>query len=177
MSNDKRAKFLSFFIKFATYLKTVPDMWIFVIAIFFGLCYASLLYLFNKKQHYGKTLTIFLFTLRCLASSLLVLLFFNPFIKTREKTIEPSTIIIAQDNSTSLVLTKDSSFYKNRYPLLLDSLYDKLSEKYTVDKYLFGKETKDFDSIDYQDYYTDISDVLRNFKKNYYHEMLNQLDK
>ncbi len=143
-------------------------MWIFVIAIFFGLCYASLLYLFNKKQHYGKTLTIFLFTLRCLATSLLVLLFFNPFIKTKEKTIEPSTIIIAQDNSTSLVLTKDSSFYKNRYPLLLDSLSDKLSEKYTVDEYLFGNETKDFDSIDYQDYYTDISDVLRNFKKNYY---------
>ena len=75
-------------------------MWIFIIAIFFGLCYASLLYLFKKKEQYGKTLTALLFTLRFIVVSLLVIVFFNPYIKTKEKTIEPSTIIIAQDNST-----------------------------------------------------------------------------
>ena len=143
-------------------------MWIFVIAIFFGLCFASLLYLFNKKQHYSKSLTILLFILRCTATSLLVILFFNPFFKIKKKAIEKSTIIIAQDNSTSLILTKDSSFYKNTYPLLLDSLTNELGEKYTVDKYLFGNETRDFDSINYQDHYTDISNVLKTFKKNYY---------
>ena len=143
-------------------------MWIFVIAIFFGLCFASLLYLFNKKQHYSKSLTILLFILRCTATSLLIILFFNPFFKIKKKTIERSTIIIAQDNSTSLILTKDSSFYKNTYPLLLDSLANELGENYSVDKYLFGNETRDFDSINYQDYYTDISNVLKTFKKNYY---------
>ena len=143
-------------------------MWIYVIAIFFGLCYASLLYLFNKKQHYGKSLTILLFILRCLCTSLLVILFFNPFFKIKKTTTEKSTIIIAQDNSTSLILTKDSSFYKSKYPLLLDSLTNKLCEKHTVDKYIFGNETRDFDSIDYNDYYTDISNVLKTFKRNYY---------
>ncbi|MBO5957256.1 MAG: hypothetical protein J6Q39_06855 [Bacteroidales bacterium] len=143
-------------------------MWIFVIAIFLGLCYASLLYIFNKKQHYGKTLTILLFILRCFATSLLVTLFFNPSFKVKSTSIEKSTIIVAQDNSTSLILTKDSSFYKNNYPHLLDSLTDNLSKKYTVDKYLFGNKTREFDSIDYQDYYTDINDVLKNIKKNYY---------
>ncbi len=143
-------------------------MWIFVIAIFFGLCFASILYLFNNKQHYSKSLTILLFTLRFISVSLVILLFFNPYIKIKQKTVEPSTIIIAQDNSTSLILTKDSSFYKNTYPLLLDSLTNELSKKHTVDKYLFGNETKEFDNLDYQDYYTDISDVLKTFKKNYY---------
>jgi hypothetical protein len=143
-------------------------MWIFVIAIFFGLCFASLLYLFNKKQHYSKSLTTLLFILRCTATSLLVILFFNPFLKIKKKAIEKSTIIIAQDNSTSLILTKDSSFYKNTYPLLLDSLTNELDENYSVDKYLFGNETRDFDSINYQDHYTDISNVLKTFKKNYY---------
>ena len=143
-------------------------MWIFIIAIIFGLCYASLLYIFNKKQHYGKTLTSFLFILRCVVVSLLVILFFNPYIKIRKKTTEPSTIIIAQDNSKSLILTKDSSFYKNEYPLLLDSLTNNLSKNHIVDKYLFGNETKEFDIIDYQDHYTDIHEVLKTFKKNYY---------
>ena len=143
-------------------------MWIFIIAIFCGLCYASLLYVFKKKHHYDKTLTIFLFTLRCIITSLLVLLFFNPFIKTKKRSIEPSTIIIAQDNSTSLILTKDSSFYKNKYPLSLDSLANKLSNKHIVEKYLFGNKVKAFDVIDYQDHYTNISEALKTFKKNYY---------
>ena len=143
-------------------------MWIFTIAILIGLFYAGLLYIFNKNQHYSKPLTILLFTLRFIVVSLLVIVFFNPYIKTKEKTIEPSTIIIAQDNSTSLILTKDSSFYKNQYPLLLDSLVQRLSKNHTVDKYLFGNATKEFDNIDYQDYYTDINDVLKNIKKNYY---------
>ena len=85
-----------------------------------------------------------------------------------KKTTEPSTIIIAQDNSKSLILTKDSSFYKNQYPLILDSLSDKLSKKHNLDKYLFGNTTKEFNNIDYQDHYTDISDALKTFKKNYY---------
>ena len=104
-------------------------MWIFVIAILFGLCFASLLYLFNKKQHYSKSLTLLLFTLRFISVSFIIVLFFNPYIKIKQKTVEPSTIIIAQDNSKSLILTKDSSFYKNEYPLLLDTLANKLSQK------------------------------------------------
>ena len=144
------------------------NMWTLIIAIFFGLCYASILYLFNKKQHYSKPLTTLLFALRCVIVSLIVILFFNPYIKVKKKNAELSTIIIAQDNSKSLILTKDSSFYKNEYPLLLDSLVNKLNKNHIVDKYLFGNKTKEFYKLDYQDYYTDISDVLKTFKKNYY---------
>ena len=143
-------------------------MWILIIAIIIGFLYAGLLYILNKNQHYGKTLTALLFTLRFIVTSALVVLFFNPYIKMKKKTTEPSTIIIAQDNSKSLILTKDSSFYKNQYPLILDSLSDKLSKKHNLDKYLFGNTTKEFDNIDYQDHYTDISDALKTFKKNYY---------
>ena len=143
-------------------------MWIFIIAITIGFLYAGILYISNKNQHYSNPLNILLFALRCIATSLLVILFFNPYIKIKKRTTEPSTIILAQDNSTSLILTKDSSFYKNKFPLILDSLSDKLSKKHIVDKYLFGNETKEFDSIDYHDYYTDISDILKKIKKNYY---------
>ena len=127
-------------------------MWVLIIAIIIGLLYAGLLYISNKNQHYGKTLNATLFTLRFIVTSTLILLFFNPYIKTKKRTTEPSTIIIAQDNSKSLILTKDSTFYKNKFPLILDSLSNKLNEKHIVDKYLFGNNTKDFNQIDYQDY-------------------------
>ena len=143
-------------------------MWIIITAILTGLCYASLLYLFNKSQHYGKALTTTLFILRAVVVSLLVLLFFNPYIKKKTNKIEPATIIIAQDNSNSLVLTKDSTFYKEQFPLILDTLINELEDNFIVDKYLFGNEVKEFTKLDYKDYYTDFHEVLENIKKNYY---------
>ena len=143
-------------------------MFAIAIAIFTGLCYASLLYIFNKSQHYGKTLTTILFTFRTIAVGILILLFFNPYIKKKNNKIEPATIVIAQDNSNSLVLTKDSIFYKKNYPLILDSLINNLKESFIVDKYLFGNKVTDFTTIDYHDYYTDFHEVLEKIKKDYY---------
>ncbi len=139
-----------------------------IISVFIGLCFATLLYISNKKQHYSRLLNTILFIIRSLSISLIVLLFFNPYIKVNNKVTEPSTIIIAQDNSNSLILNKDSVFYKKDYPLVLDTLINSLNKKHSIDKYLFGNEVKDFDTIDYQDYYTDIHEVLKNIKKDYY---------
>ena len=139
-----------------------------IISVLIGLCFATLLYISNKKQHYSKLLNTILFIIRSLSISLIVLLFFNPYIKVNNKVTEPSTIIIAQDNSNSLILNKDSVFYKKDYPLVLDTLINSLNKKHSIDKYLFGNEVKDFNTIDYQDYYTDIHEVLKNIKKDYY---------
>ena len=139
-----------------------------IISVLIGLCFATLLYISNKKQHYSRLLNTILFIIRSLSISLIVILFFNPYIKVNNKVTEPSTIIIAQDNSNSLILNKDSVFYKKDYPLVLDTLVNNLNKKHSIDKYLFGNEVKDFDTIDYQDYYTDIHEVLKNIKKDYY---------
>ena len=139
-----------------------------IISVLIGLCFATLLYISNKKQHYSKLLNTILFIIRSLSISLIVLLFFNPYIKVNNKVTEPSTIIIAQDNSNSLILNKDSVFYKKDYPLVLDTLVNNLNKKHSIVKYLFGNEAKDFDTIDYQDYYTDIHEVLKIIKKDYY---------
>ena len=143
-------------------------MWIYVIAILTGLCYAALLYVFNKRQHYGKVLTAILFILRSVTVALLVTILFNPYFKSKVSEVEPATIIIAQDNSASLVMTKDSTFYKNTFPLSVDTLICKLENDFTVDKYLFGNEIKEFDTIDFQDYHTDFSEMLNYIKKSYY---------
>lgn len=143
-------------------------MLIYIVAILIGLVCASLLYVSNEKQHYGKILTTVLFLIRAFVVAMLVLLFFNPYLKHKNNKIEQATIIIAQDNSKSLILNGDSAFYKNKYPVLLDSILNVIEEKFVVDKYLFGDKTKDFDTIDFQDNYTDIYDILNNIKKTYH---------
>ena len=67
-----------------------------------------------------------------------------------------------------MILNKDSVFYKKKYPILLDSILNAIEERFVVDKYLFGDKTKEFDTIDFQDNYTDIYDILSNVKKTYY---------
>ena len=146
-------------------------MLIFASAILVGICFASLLYLINKKDKYSLPLTIILFLLRTATIASLILLLLNPYFKQKNSIIEPSTIIIAQDNSNSIILNKDSIFYKNTYPLILDSIINRLDDNHIIDKYLFGNEIKEFntsDDIDYQDYYTDINDILNHIKRSYY---------
>ena len=120
-------------------------MWLLALAI--GLVYASLLYLFSKK--YSKGLTVLLFALRTIVVATVVMLFVNPYIKQRSYKIEKPIVILAQDNSESIVLSKDSVFYKEKYPQLIDSIANVLEKDYDVEKLLFGGSvilTDDFNS-------------------------------
>ena len=123
-------------------------------ALAIGLVYASLLYLFSKK--YSKSLTVLLFALRTIVVATVVMLFVNPYIKQKTYKIEKPIVILAQDNSESIVLTKDSVFYKTKYPKIIDSIINTLDKNYDVETVLFG------------DQYTNISNVLNTISRQYY---------
>jgi len=112
-------------------------MWSVILALAIGLVYASLLYLFSKT--YGKGLTILLFALRTIVVTTVVMLFINPYIKQKINKIEQPIIVFAQDNSASIVMTKDSVFYKEQYPHLIESIANTLDEKYEIDYFTFGQ--------------------------------------
>ena len=167
-------------------------MWLLALAI--GLVYASLLYLFSKK--YSKGLTVLLFALRTIVVATVVMLFVNPYIKQRSYKIEKPIVILAQDNSESIVLSKDSVFYKEKYPQLIDSIANVLEKDYDVEKLLFGGSvilTDDFNSrhfdrpqgvekstaiersrfldkleMTYSEQFTNISNVLNMIQRQYF---------
>ena len=90
-------------------------IWMLALALLAGLAAAAVLYVRNKKQHYGKALNAILFVLRTLMVGLVVLLLFNPLIRQKFSSVETPILILAHDNSSSVVLCKDSVFYKNDY--------------------------------------------------------------
>ena len=90
-------------------------IWMIVVSLLTGLAAATLLYVRNKKQHYGKVLNAILFALRTMMVGIVVLLLFNPLIRQKFSSVETPTILLAHDNSSSIVLCKDSAFYKNEY--------------------------------------------------------------
>lgn len=127
-----------------------------IIAIAAGLVYAGLLYLFNRRQHYGKTLTAILFALRFVVVAVVMMLFFNPYIKQKINKIEQPIIVFANDNSLSVTMTKDSVFYKEKLPQVIDSLCNTFEKDYDIETFDFGGNS------------TDISEALNTIRRLYY---------
>ena len=113
-------------------------------ALAIGAVYASLLYLFSRK--YSKGLTVLLFALRTIVVATVVMLFINPYIKQKINKIEKPIIVLAQDNSESMV----------EYPQSVDSVKNVLEKHYDVDYYGFGGQ------------YTNISEALNTIARQYY---------
>lgn len=137
-------------------------------ALAVGVAIALLLYFRNRKQHYGRGLTWALFAIRTLLGALVTLLLFNPYIRQRVTAVEQPTVVLAHDNSASLVLSKDSSYYKTDYLQQFGDFKDKLDRDFQVDAYLFGQEPRAFDVLDFDDQLTDLASMLKSVERNYY---------
>ncbi|MBU0765116.1 MAG: hypothetical protein KJ607_09810, partial [Bacteroidetes bacterium] len=79
-------------------------------------------------------------SLRFLLVFLLAFFLLSPMIKSISRYIEKPVIIVAQDNSESVVISKDSLFYRNEYRDLISKMVNELSENYDVKTYSFGEK-------------------------------------
>lgn len=143
-------------------------IWMLLVALLAGVAVAGFLYFRNKKQHYGKALTIILFALRTMMTALAVLLLFNPYIRQKVTSVEQPVLVLAHDNSGSIALGKDSAYYKTEYLSQLEQFKLELADAYQVDSYQFGQEIRDFDHLDFNDQLTDISSLLQTLDRRYY---------
>lgn len=143
-------------------------IWMLALALLSGVAVATLLYVRNKRQHYGKALNAILFALRTLIVSLVVLLLFNPLIRQKFSSVETPTLIIAHDNSSSVALCKDSAFFRKDYLSQFEQFRTELGTDFQVDEYLFGEEVRDFDRIDFSDQLTDLSSLMQTLDRRYY---------
>lgn len=136
-----------------------------------GLAYAFLLYRKDKKFNESSVWLIRLMAaFRFLTVTLLSFLLLSPLLKTVTRQVEKPVIIIAQDNSQSLIVNKDSTYYRGEYKQKLKKLINSLSDKYTVYSYTFAdkvKELNDPDSLSFSDKQTDISFLFDEIETRY----------
>ena len=133
-----------------------------------GLLYAFLLYFRDKKNNQrSKLITTILPIFRFTSITLITLLLLDVFIKNSTTEVEKPIIIIAQDNSSSIIANKDSSEIKNNYIPDLKKFTEALKEKYTVKLYRFDTESKPTETFDFKGKETDISKVFEDIENNY----------
>ena len=133
-------------------------IWFIFFCLLAGAIYSFILYRNEKKfdevPAWIKRLMMFF---RFVALTIIAFFLLSPLIKTISREVEKPIIIIAQDNSESIIIGKDSSFYRNEYPKLLNELLAEISDKYDTSFYSFGDKIGQGMKIDFSEKQTDMS--------------------
>ena len=143
-------------------------IWIPIVAIACGVVVAGILYFKNKKQYYSKWLTISLFVLRALCVACVVMLLINPFLTIKSKRVEQPVALLLCDNSASIALSSDSTYYKTAFHSDLEAMKKALSARYDVKEYLFGDSLRDGGQLEYSDNTTNLSEAMSQLKRSWY---------
>jgi hypothetical protein len=130
-----------------------------LLCLFLGLAYSAILYYRQKRlPDLSKGMHLFLAGLRTLSVAVIAFLLLGPFFRYFERQTQKPIIVIAQDNSSSILISKDSSFYKNGFQEELKALTKALSEEYTVETYLLDKDLEaTSEAPDFKGKQTDLS--------------------
>ncbi len=131
--------------------------WMIVFCIIAGISYSAILYYKNKRNDFSPLLSKLMSLFRFLAIFFLAFLLLSPLLKTITHTNEKPIIIFAQDNSQSILINKDSSFYRNEYKQKIEELIDELGQKYDIKSFNFDEKINEQLNIDYKGKQTDIS--------------------
>ncbi|MFH2094897.1 MAG: hypothetical protein ABIJ16_04280, partial [Bacteroidota bacterium] len=131
-------------------IDTEYSLWFLPLCLLLSAILVFILYRKDKKIASLKKWQLrLLYSLRFLFIFLLTILLLSPLIRHLTRIIREPVIIIAQDNSESIVMNKDSAFYKTEYLSALSDLEHKLKEKFELVKYSFEDGVNDSFVIDY----------------------------
>jgi hypothetical protein len=122
-------------------------LWYFGFCVLLGGLLAFLLYRNDKKlTEFSKLTKGVLFGLRFLCVTALATMLLSPLIKYFSKTVEKPIIVIAQDNSASMLMASDSTFVRQQLQEQIAAFQQKLGANFKIDNYVFdeaiGNETK-----------------------------------
>jgi len=151
-------------------------LWFSIFCVLLGAVYAFVLY---RKEEKFKELSVWLIrsmaAFRFLLVTILAFLLLSPFIKTLFNKVEKPVIIIAQDNSSSILLNKDSTFYRNEYLDKLKTLKTNLEKNYEVKTYTFGESLEEGSKVDYSKKITDLSNAFDELNNKFYNRNVGAL--
>ncbi|MCK9424347.1 MAG: hypothetical protein M0Q38_17320, partial [Bacteroidales bacterium] len=133
-----------------------PSGFIFL-CLLIGALFAFILYFFDKKRKDSPRLIWTMMGFRFLSVSIIAILLLSPLIKQNITTIEKPIVVIGIDNSASIVLSGDSTFYRTAYREHLNHLIASLQKKCEVKTYSFGDKLSKGLNTNFSEKETDIA--------------------
>jgi hypothetical protein len=141
----------------------------FLLSLFIGLVATLLLYYKNKKNaEVPNKIIYFLLAIRFISVSLISLFLLSIFIKQLKNETQNPIILIAIDNSSSMVMQKDSLEIKKDLVQKLALLKNNIAKNFEVKTILFGdKVISPSGDPKFNDKETDVSNLITEVENNY----------
>ncbi len=141
-------------------LITESPGWLVVLCILAGAGYSFFLYRNEQLlQEVRPWLRWLMAALRFVVVTLLAFLLLTPLIQSITRQVEKPIVIIAQDNSQSILTGADSAFLEN-YPQQIGDLISELERDFEVRTFSFGDNVSDNISFEFNDKQTSISSLF-----------------
>lgn len=121
---------------------------------------AWLLYANNPLKLQSKKANYAIMSLRFLTLFAVYVLLLNPLLNLLNKTIEKPVVVVAIDNSKSVVLNKDSAFYFNQFNASVQELVNNLGKQFQVQLWSFGSTIQNNQMPSYSQSQTNIAQVF-----------------
>lgn len=148
-------------------LNTEYPIWFVPVCLLVGICFSALLYYKNSRNNFNKKVIFLLAIIRAIVVSLIAFLLFTPIFKLKSYINEKPLVIFAQDNSKSILLNKDSAFYKTTYITKVNDLFERLSSKYQIKRFDFSENITDENAFSFEGKQTDISSIFSEIENRY----------
>ena len=148
-------------------LITSYSVWFLLLCMLAGSAYSGLLYFREKDNNFSKLTTRILAVLRGVSVTLLAFLLLSPLLKSTTRLTEKPIVVLALDNSGSISLGKDSSFYKKEFIINYQKLVEDLSKKYEVQTYTFGDKVSRGTASNFTEQQTNIESLFNEIRDSY----------
>ena len=120
-------------------LITEYSLWFALLCVLLGAVFSVALYFRNNQTDFDRKAKIVMSVLRGVSIALIAFLLLAPMLKLNVKETEQPVLIVAIDNSESMVATPDSAFYRADFQEKINNLVQSFSDKYDVKTYLLGE--------------------------------------
>lgn len=149
-------------------LITEYPSWAIALCPLLGLGFALLLYYKDKRlSDLSKAVRVLLGFLRFALVTIIAFLLLGPLVRYFQTEIEPPAIVLALDNSGSMVLNKDSLVVRSQIEQLTANVQSQLGGDYTVSAYTFGQNVNEGLDTSFADPVTNISDLFESIKSRF----------
>jgi hypothetical protein len=137
-----------------------------ILALLIALLIAGFQYLYKKKVK--SQLNYWLFTVRALSIFMILLLIIDPSIERKTPYIKKPKLLVAVDNSASIINNGQGGEISNVLNALKGS--KELIDKYDVRYFSFGERLKRLDTLDFSENQSDLSLPIHQFSSLYKNE-------
>ncbi len=146
--------------------------WFAILCLLLGIAYALMMYYRNRTFRERSTwLNWLLGIVRTLAVTFLSLLLLSPLLKSMVTETKKPIVVVAQDNSESIMsaMTSEDS---TRYRQQLTDLEVRLGEEYDIKTYSFGDKVREGFEFTFKDKVSNTSELLNDLYETYSNQNL-----